>query len=210
MTTETKLKPLSAKLLEKYRYCNVEHDEWWEYTYEDFTTEMREKHHVEVHDLRFSGFWSQGDGASFDYKVRGEDVVPFLRTSGLADHFPMMLKLAEDPSHYMLDIKSYRSREMRYVHSNMVNAEITTESWAADYNFESQALEYAIAEINDAAVGAEFEEFEKAVNEHMRGLMDDLYKRLEEEYDCLTSDEAVEDTIRANEWDLDEEDEEEE
>jgi hypothetical protein len=52
----------------------------------------------------------------------------------------------------------------------------------------------------------EVDEFEKDVIEQWRAYMGDLYRRLEDEYDYLTSDEAVWETIEANEWDQDEED----
>lgn len=198
-------KPISAELLEKYRDCNVDYDDWWRDTYAEFTEDM-EKQHIEISDIQFSGFWSQGDGASFKYKITGGDVAPFLRASGLADHFPMMLKLAEDPNG-LLSIRSVRYRD-HYVYSNMIHCDIEVLRWEDEYR-DDRELERAIARINDEAVEAELPDFEKAVNEHMRGLMDELYSKLKQEHEYLTSDEAVEDAIRANEWHLDEDEEDE-
>lgn len=194
---------MNPELLEKHRYINVDHH-WWDHIYEDTIQDMRDIHHVEISNLHFSGFWSQGDGAGFNYKIRGENVEPFLRTSGLADHFPMMLKLAADPQGSLLSISSYRPSG-RYSHSNTVYAEIERELWEDNCD-QHCAMTLGVMRINDAAAEAEMEEFEKAVNEHMRGLMDQLYERLGEEYEHLTSDEAVSDAILAN--DLLEEEEE--
>jgi hypothetical protein len=54
----------------------------------------------------------------------------------------------------------------------------------------------------------EMADFEKDVTEQWRSYMDDLYRNLEKEYDYLTSDEAVWDTIEANELIEDVEEEE--
>jgi len=55
----------------------------------------------------------------------------------------------------------------------------------------------------------EVNDFEDAVTEQWRTYMQDLYRNLEAEYDHLTSDEAVWDTIEANELDQDIEDDDE-
>ena len=47
----------------------------------------------------------------------------------------------------------------------------------------------------------EIADFEEDVTEQWRTYMGDLYSRLEEEYDHLVSDEAVWETIEANELD---------
>jgi hypothetical protein len=48
--------------------------------------------------------------------------------------------------------------------------------------------------------------FEKDVIEQWRTYMGDLYRKLEEEYDYLVSDEAVWEAIKSNELDINEED----
>lgn len=208
MTTTTKT--VSARLLEKYRYSNVEYIDWWDYIWAQFQEELKEKYHIEADDkgFRFSGFCSQGDGASFEYRVHSEDSDKFLRVSGLADHYPAMLRLAEDDA-CLLSIKSYRSSG-NYSHECMVSADIVAECWADQYDAERQPLEYDIAVINDERVQHELGDFEKAVTDFMRDLMRDLYRQLEQEYDYLTSDEAVTDYIRDCGLDEDEDEDDEE
>ena len=60
---------VSESLIDKYRYYNVEHIDWWEYTYNEFTERMKQKG-IGVDRMFFSGFWSQGDGASWSGDVR--------------------------------------------------------------------------------------------------------------------------------------------
>jgi len=58
----------------------------------------------------------------------------------------------------------------------------------------------------DRQLEDEADDFEKDVIEQWRSYMQDLYRKLEAEYDYLVSDEAVWDTIEVNELDMDEED----
>jgi hypothetical protein len=58
---------------------HMEHD-WWEYDYELWTKALAEIGFEEV-EIRFSGFWCQGDGASFTSKcVDLEKLTKFLAT----------------------------------------------------------------------------------------------------------------------------------
>lgn len=52
-------------LIEKYRYWNVEDDYWHTYEIED-AKNVLEKYGFSNIEVHFTGFWSQGDGASFD------------------------------------------------------------------------------------------------------------------------------------------------
>ena len=58
----------------------------------------------------------------------------------------------------------------------------------------------------DRQLEDEVDAFEKDVIEQWRSYMDDLYRKLEEMYDYLVSDEAVWEAIESNELDMDEED----
>jgi hypothetical protein len=48
-------------------------------------------------------------------------------------------------------------------------------------------------------------ELDDKVTEYVRGLCKDLYRKLEAEYDNLTSDESVKSTIIDNDYEFDEE-----
>jgi hypothetical protein len=58
----------------------------------------------------------------------------------------------------------------------------------------------------DRQLDDEASDFEKDVTEQWRTYMGELYRKLEEEYDYLVSDEAVWEAIKSNELDMDEED----
>ena len=59
---------LSDKAKEKAANHYLENwmqDNWWDCTYEAMKEDGEHNHGFNVKDIRFSGFWSQGDGASW-------------------------------------------------------------------------------------------------------------------------------------------------
>lgn len=183
------------QLIEQYRNINVDYD-WWDGVYDQFKADMLAVG-ISVDTMRFSGFYSQGDGACFTGSL--DSSVTYL------DHhhegqFPMLRKLMELGG----DVYVRCQHRGRYYHEYC-----TTFGTEADlfYNcVESHS------ELQDAVVAAwqdlldkELSDFEEAVTDQWRAYMRDLYHRLEEEYDHLTSDEVVWDTIVANELDVYEE-----
>jgi hypothetical protein len=77
--TESEIKD---ELIEKHWDINVDHD-WYQYTYDEFKIEMQTKG-ITVDEMNFTGFYSQGDGASFTGRV---DMIQFLKVHGLEEHF---------------------------------------------------------------------------------------------------------------------------
>lgn len=203
MDTTAEIK-VSDALIEKYRYTNTEHIDWWDSTYETFKEDMKEKG-IEVDDIYFSGFYSQGDGACFEGKVCDWEV--FLKTLGYENN-PTLIEHAKNAWRFSVRHSGH------YYHENCTtfsgDLAMPCDQWydreefiqlfsPYDNEFRSQAW---FALLTDG-VHADFEElFKDTFKDHMR----DLYRRLEEEYDHLTSDEAVKETIIAN--DLFETDEE--
>ena len=171
-------------VLEKYRHINVEDHDWWQWTVDDFCAEMQEKHglYVEPKHVQFSGFWSQGDGASFTGTVM--DIPKFLANFKGYEH----LRAEGDD----LCITIQRSTYSRYVHENTVS--VTTEPGRGPRD----DFEYALWELNEKQRDEEIEEFDKEATEFVRDLCHDLYKRLEEDYEHHTSDEQVAEAIEAN------------
>lgn len=60
------------KVLENLSEINVFHD-WYEYTYEYYENKLEKLGFTNI-DFEFSGFWSQGDGASFTAKHKRGDI----------------------------------------------------------------------------------------------------------------------------------------
>lgn len=177
-------------LLEKYRCINVDYHDWWDCVESDFVEDMKAVG-ITVSQLNFSGFWSQGDGACFTGSLR--DTKVYLDHHHV-DQFPMIRKLLEHGG----DVWATSGHTGRYCHHLSTTISVEGDTF---YNMVDQPTAFHVAVIEgwDKLLAVEMDEFEKALVEQWRTYMQDVYRKLEAEYDHLTSDEAVWDTIEANE-----------
>ena len=188
------------RLLEKHRYINVEHNDWYDCVYADFREDMKAVG-ISVTRMYFTGFWSQGDGACFAGSL---DNAQTYLDHHHKDQYPMIRKLLG----YEGEVYVNCSHQGNYYHQNC------TEFWADSDTFTGivdQPTEFhtTIVEQWDDQLQNEVADFEEDIIEQWRSYMQDLYFKLEAEYDYLVSDEAVWETIEANELDEDEEDHDE-
>jgi hypothetical protein len=190
--------PKQLKLIEKHRGINVFGD-WWDWTYDDFKTQMANKH-IKVDDIRFSGFSSQGDGASFTGYIK--DNIAFLKAHDLAETYPWITKLLGMGGDFTLEIKRVSHH---YAHENTIGVDLiftTMFCHMLEYH-QRDDLRSVIAERWDQHLDEEYASICGVVAEIVRDYCRDLYNTLRKEYDYLTSDEAVWEAIETN--DLDEE-----
>lgn len=191
-----------TRALDKNREYNIDH-EWWDAVYEDADMMAaimginidKKGNRGSSPSICFSGFSSQGDGASFEgeysYKkgavrelkqaaparwekegvwVDNESNIELHRIAkGLQD--------AQRPHFYRLEAKV--SFYGHYSHSGCTRIEV-------------QDCEHIYRDIGDA---------EEDVRQLLRDFMDWIYARLEAEYDYLTSDEAVKEALQDTEFD---------
>lgn len=128
----------------------------------------------------FSGFWSQGDGASWEgsYSYR-KSAVADLRAYALQDQ--TLHRIAE----------TLQAAQRRNFYQ--LRAEVSHRG--TQYH----AFTVAASETRDSSAAAEvIGDAEAVVTEALRDLANWLYRQLEQEYDHLTSDEAVDETLVAN------------
>lgn len=197
MTTSA-LELVTESLLEEYRHCNVEHFDWWDCVYDSFTEDM-EAIGIRVDNMYFSGFWSQGDGACFEGAVQDRQL--FMKNF---EGYPMITKLVADGGSVYLSVK----HSGHYYHENCT-------SWNFEWDTFNQILPMPtqfhvdVVVALDEKLSDEVSKFEDEAIEFMKDKMRELYSRLSDEYDHLTSDEVVAETIVANEWHLTNDDNEE-
>ena len=185
---------MNPKLIEKHREINTGYDDWWDCVYDHFKEDM-EKVGIEVDDISFSGFWSQGDGASFTGYMRSK---PFFEHHKLAESYPWIAKLIEMGGDFTLRIER---TSHHYVHENTVSVELTFTDMF-HHILPNDGVRAEVIEQWDYQLGAEYEGIAQAATDIIRDYCRDLYRRLREEYDYLTSDEAVWDAIVANDLDV--------
>jgi hypothetical protein len=182
------------KILSKHRDILTEHD-WWDCVYDDFKADMAVIG-IEVERMFFSGFSSQGDGACFEGNV--EDWSLFLPSVGRK--CPALIKLATDAwdfsvkhrGHYYHENCTDFSVDMRHPTGNEYEDFWFSEAWSP-YKSEVQTAAWA-AILRQYNYEYMEEEFTEIFKQHMRS----LYRRLEVEYDHLTSDECVLEILDAN------------
>jgi hypothetical protein len=200
MTPRERFNALPARqrdeILDKHRSYNTDHDDWWDSVYDDFKADM-DAIGIDVDKMYFSGFWSQGDGACFEGRVNNWDA--FLRSCGY--ECPALISLSEQAWVFRVEHRGH------YYHENCTSFSYDFAS-PSDYCY-SELDEFVDAyspyttDIQNAVFltvlqgydyDSLFSEFEKEFKSHMRS----LYRRLEVEYDHLTSDESVLESLDAS------------
>jgi len=184
------------EILDKHRHFNTDHLDWWDCVYDDFKADMLSVG-IEVEDMHFSGFSSQGDGACFEGQVT--DWPKFLESVGYT--CPALIALAKTTWFFKVTHRGH------YYHENCTSFSYDMTS-PDDYS-ESEMDEFIdmcspyATDIQNAAFvsilqgydsNKLYDEFEEEFKRHMRA----LYNRLEAEYDHLTSDESVLEALDAN------------
>lgn len=186
---------MNEELIERYRDINVDHD-WWDFTCDDF--DIICKHmgiDVDKGEPSFSGFCSQGDGASFTGTFNGE----------LAECAPEKIKAyaPEDKElHRIADELCMLGRLYYRAYAHITRLYGT--HYYHQYTMYVTGLEPVYGDPDDWA-DAVHAALEDGLQDLFRDLAGWLYSSLDAEYDYLTSDEAVWETIVANDLHREEE-----
>lgn len=162
------------KVIEELRDINI-WDDWHEYTIEDFKEDLTEVG-FENPEVCYSGFCSQGDGASFDARCNIEKLV---KTIG-DKRFKPLVKLYRAGLFGLTIEKTsfanhYSHEKTRYI----------TEEFAFNCDKHRKLMD----------LGCRFQSYVESLR---RDWCQDIYHKLEREYDYLTSEEAIKETIEAN------------
>ena len=139
--------------------------DWYSWVYDEFKSKMYQKYMCNVNDIYFTGFWSQGDGASFSGYVIIEE---YLKATKQISKYANLRKYLEQytPS---VDIR----QSGNYYHSN------TMSFYDEDFTEATEKQQDQLYKIMDE------------IEEVMKQEADDLYRELEQEYEYQTSDEAI-------------------
>lgn len=175
--------------LDKHRDWNTGYD-WWDFVYEGWKEKLETMGYDGEVEIQFSGFWSQGDGASFTssldvlkilerWREQGENTYEELRMRCWLGYIEITGRIMRHDSHY--------------VHSNTIHADLELSIY--------EDVEPEIEDLLNNLVG----QLEKGITEEARELSDKIYSDLEEEHDHLTSDEAIAESLESSEVLFDEE-----
>lgn len=181
-TTEIKLykfeelsDEVQNKLIEKNREVLVQYDDWYYPILEGFCEDMSEAgHNIDANDISFSGFWSQGDGASFTTKNGSLSLRSLLKELGVKMK-DLPRGFSKEIEQGLMTIDLVRNTH-HYSHQNTVSVDLT-------YDGEDEKIEQAFFDLED--------KFESQLRSHMT----DLYNKLEKYYNELTEDDAVKEEL---------------
>lgn len=184
MKWEQLSKSAKDELLDKHRNYNVDHS-WWDFTYDDFREQM-DGIGISVDRMQFSGFWSQGDGASFDGRVR--DWHKLLASLGKTKELEFIAAHKDD-----YDFTLCWKNTGRYSHENCLSfsPDLSIDN---PFDEEEDPLKYFAWEAAYGTAGL-LDSIEDELCEFVRDKCRELYKELEAEYEHLTSDDSVIDVI---------------
>lgn len=172
------------KALDELRHINAVGDFWHEFIIEDKTTELEQQGIVNV-DIQFSGFWSQGDGASIAFDI--QDLKQFIKHHKKSNEFKTLLN-NED----VIEAMVLRASYPHYVHEKMIDGIVNIHGYLNDDMTSKQ-----IEKLEEQA-----EKLEKYLTEYARSESYKLYKTLEKAYDDMTSNESVIESIKCNEYEF--------
>ena len=171
---------IKAKVIEKYRDINTDY-EWHDMSLADWKEKL-EAMGFEEPKIAFRGFCCQGDGASFDCK--NVDVEMFLASQKKKKDFEELVKAIKkgtvDVSASVIRIDHHYSHEYT-VRGDVENSYLDNDDTGFTLQKQAQELEDLITEV-------------------VRNISRNIYMKLESEYEYLTSDKAVIETIEANEY----------
>lgn len=185
--------PIIDKLVEKFHDFNVDHD-WWDSTYDAFTHDMKAIG-IDVDKMYFSGFWSQGDGACFEGSVNDWELM--LKSIGYTD--PVLVAFAHDNWTFTSTQSGryYHSGSMHF--SDPLEGTGETEEWLISVYGPEQDDDDLRNHVWAAKLTQfDFEQIHNELCEAFKSHADELYKMLEQEYEFLTSEECILESLNAN------------
>jgi hypothetical protein len=187
-------KSAKEKALTTYRDLNVDFD-WWDFEFDDFIELCSYMGiTVEKDSIRFRGFYAQGDGSGFSAMVDIPKLVHAIAEQSWKDYAPMQ-ELA-------LTVPDTDHRVMALVAGGLLPSEPQIICRTRQLGI---AVDLGISEVikdgktHDNLFGEldKLEAWLRSVAETLNRL---LYKALENQYEFLTSDTAVRDSILTNEY----------
>ena len=177
------------KVLNHLRDINLGH-EWYEFTQEAFHTALETLGFSNIKS-QFSGFWSQGDGASFNanFELPKNDTDLKERVEKLLKDAPYFFHTYADK---VEDMKETGLKE------SFLNLDFTNE-------IEEGEGQITVEQRGHYSHEYTMQCWNKGLQEFSRAMAAKYYMELEKEYEYQTSDEAIKETIESNDYEFDSE-----
>lgn len=168
---------VKSEVLDSFRDINTDFM-WYDFLF-DFWQEELEKFGFYRPKIYFSGFGSQGDGACFESQIDLEKAFEcYIAETGIPKH-----------------LKSLQG----FIAAECYAAIVVTNPHYLHWN--TRSIEHSSSH-EGKHLNAFFEKFMKWLEEKRISFCQRIYRELETEYEHLTSDDAVKETIEANDYEF--------
>jgi len=173
------------KVIENNRDINVDY-EWWQFIKEDFHAQLDILGFYDIESY-FSGFWSQGDGASFTGKF----------------NYPENEKEVETILKKLIDGYNYKDDKLDYAKNILRNGMIEKKKDIDDEYYPCELEIYSRSNYCHSNTMQLLNNDNDDFLDNCRWLADEYYKTLENEYYYLISDKAIKESLIANDYEFD-------
>lgn len=170
------------KARDECRHWNTDDDYWYEHSL-DYWKEELEKQGIYDAEISFSGFYHQGSGASFTGKP---NLAEWMKAQGIARRYRALYYAATNPTNEVEAFATITSGR-GYSHYTRGVPEVELRCYLDDEDPRAVRLNQQADEVNDA-----FEQW-------FRDQEGEIYRNLRDEYEYLTSDEAIAEMLIVNE-----------
>lgn len=182
------------KALQEFQDLNIDYD-WWDFAYNDFISICSYIGiTVDKNSIHFEGFYSQGDGCSFDSDVDLSKLWAGMGTSNWQEYAPNV--------DFPFTLTTTDSRVMNLINRNKVDMNARIIARQRCYGVVVDLGVYPVSESvkNHDMIYGELDGLEKWFDGIAQILNRYLYKSLQQEYEYQTSNEAIAETIEANDY----------
>jgi hypothetical protein len=178
-------KEVQEKVIQNNRDINV-YDDWHEFILEDWINEVIPNKGFDATNIYYSGFWSQGDGAMFEYRgITDELFNEFLDTLNLS---PMRMKWLVNNIHTSVSGRHSGHYSHEGCCSHSIYWEVDNGNLHYSTNFYQWLESFA-------------DEFEAFIIDRYKDICRELYRALEESYDYLTEERQIVETLYGQDYD---------
>jgi len=190
--------PAKEKAREHFCASWMNHN-WWDFTCDHMKEEGHHKHGFYINDIRFSGFWSQGDGASWSGVVKLKEWVEHTFNTTDKEHPLTQIFLALLDEGWITERVSVLYDNSRYCHENTMDVENIDHYYRLDESVMEMGM-FKGAEVGELIklLGETLATLDMRLTEDCKAFAREVYKQLQEDYESQTSDESVSETYDAN------------
>lgn len=175
-----------------YREGALDYD-WWEFVYEDAKT-IGKGLGLNIENIYFSGFSSQGDGACFtgSWSAYCMDLKKVWERCPQEDEIIRIGERLANIAQCVPASNAYIKHTGHYYHEQSVSIDVNID----------EDVEECSGEYEELFTSEEHIAYEEQIAECLRDFMVWIYRRLEAEYDYQMSDECVDESIISNEYEF--------